>query len=77
MVVDRLIEIKDRGHAMLACDWYNSRQRTDVAMKQLHARKQSEFEMVQANKELLLLRRARMKEYLAAESEQCAFAPAH
>ena len=54
---------------MRACEWNNSRERTDVRLNQLYEQKAITQELEQENRELLLLRRARMKEFLAAESE--------
>jgi hypothetical protein len=54
---------------MRACEWNNSRQRTDVRLNQLYQSKAIALELEQENRELLLLRRSRMKEFLQAESE--------
>ena len=72
VLTDRLIDLKQQGHAMRACEWYNARERGDVALKELYEKKKITNELEQANKELLLLRRARMKELLEAEAYECA-----
>ena len=57
---------------MRACEWANARERTDVAMQSRHEQKAISYELEQENKELMLLRRARMKEFLEAEAVQYA-----
>ena len=69
MVTDRLLAIKESGQAMRACEWANSRERTDVAVNQLYETKKIAQELAQENRELLLKRKARMMEFLAAEAE--------
>ena len=69
MINDRLDQIKEQSHAMRACEWNNFRQRTDVRLNQLYETKAIAQELEQENRELLLLRRARLKEFLQAESE--------
>jgi hypothetical protein len=67
-ITDRLLAINETAHAMRACEWYNSRMRNDVNSQRLHTTKAINAELQQQNKELLLLRRARMKEFLADEA---------
>merc|ERR1711990_901630 len=68
VLTERLIDLKQQGHAMRACEWYNARERGDVSLQQLYEKKKITNELEQANKEMLLLRRARMKELLEAEA---------
>jgi hypothetical protein len=68
-VTDRLNAIKEQQGAMRACEWANSRERTDVLSRQLYETKQIAHELAMENKELLLKRKARMKEFLAAEAQ--------
>ena len=70
VITDRLEGIKETSHAMRACEWFNSRERNDAVSKQLKVTKQVAKELEQENKELLLLRKARMKEFLAAEAAE-------
>jgi hypothetical protein len=65
----RLGAIKEQAHAMRACEWANSRERTDILSAQLGERKKIAQELDQENRELLLKRRARMNEFLKAEAE--------
>ena len=53
---------------MRACEWANSREKCDLAISQLYEQKQIAQELAQENKELLIKRKARMKEFLAAEA---------
>jgi len=70
IITDRLLSIKEKSHAMRACEWHNSRLRNDVHLQQLQATKAITTELEQQNKELLLLRRARMMEFLADEAKE-------
>ena len=54
---------------MRACEWAVSRERTDTTVKQLAETKKIKAELEQENKELLIRRRARLTEFLAAEAE--------
>ena len=72
IITDRLINIKEKAHAMRACEWHNSKMRNDVHLRQLQSTKAITAELEQQNKELLLLRRARMKEFLADEAKEWA-----
>ena len=53
---------------MRACEWANSRERTDITSMQLAETKQIAAELQQENRELLIKRKARLKEFLAAEA---------
>ena len=75
MITDRLLDIKEKSHAMRLCEWYNSRLRNDVNLQRLHTTKAINVELQQQNKELLLLRRARMKEFLTDEAMECVPSP--
>lgn len=68
MIIDRLAQINEQAHAMRACEWANSRERTDITSMQLYETKQINAELVQQNRELLIKRRARLKEFLATEA---------
>ena len=70
VISDRLLNIKEKSHAVRACEWHNSRMRNDVLVRQLQATKSIAAELDQQNKELLLLRRARMKEFLVEEARE-------
>ena len=67
-VIDRLAQIKESAHAMRACEWAVSRERTDIISAKLAETKKIAQELQQENKELLVKRRARMKEFLAEEA---------
>uniref|UniRef100_A0A7S2FV38 Uncharacterized protein n=1 Tax=Haptolina brevifila TaxID=156173 RepID=A0A7S2FV38_9EUKA len=69
VITNRLIDIKEAGHAMRACEWENSRERTDVVTMQLSETKKIAAELEQENKMLLLQRKARLREFLTAEAE--------
>ena len=66
--MDRLAEIKHASHAMRACEWAASRERTDVEVLKLAETKKIYQELAQENRELLIRRKARMKEFLAQEA---------
>ena len=65
----RVVEMNAQNAVMLACDWANARERADFASSQRHLRKRVDDELIQANKETILKRRARLKQFLAAEAE--------
>jgi len=69
VITDRLSGIKQAAHYMRACEWANSRERTDVTVQQLYETKKIAQELDQENKELLVLRRARLRDFLKAEAE--------
>lgn len=69
IVVDRLQEIKVSQHAMRACEWATSRERTDLNVRQLAETKKITQELEQENKELLLKRKARLRDFLTAEAQ--------
>jgi len=69
VITDRLLQIRESSHAMRACEWENSRERTDVVTKQLSETKKIASELEQENKMLLLQRKARLREFLAAEAD--------
>ena len=54
---------------MRACEWENSRERTDVGVRHLAETKKIAAELAQENKMLMIQRKARMKEFLAEEAE--------
>jgi len=64
----RAAEMNAQNSVMLACGWANARERADLASSQRHLRKRVDDELIQANKETLLKRRARLKQFLAAEA---------
>ena len=68
MVTDRLNAIKEQAHAMRACEWANSRERTDVFVQKLAETKKVHLELQSENRELTIRRKARMKEFLAEEA---------
>ena len=68
MITDRLLAIKEQQHAMRACEWEVSRERTDVTNTQLAETKKIAQELEQENKMLLVLRKERLKEFLAQEA---------
>ena len=68
IITDRLISIKEQSHAMRACEWFNSRQHTDVMNQQLSETKRIAQELDQENRVTLLLRKARMKDFLEEEA---------
>ncbi|KAL1508241.1 hypothetical protein AB1Y20_004358 [Prymnesium parvum] len=70
VLTDRLQSIKETSHAMHASEWHNSRMRTDVLLNQLKTKKAVTAELEQQNKELLLLRRARMRDFLEEEAKE-------
>ena len=67
---DRLTNIKISNQAMVRCQWEVSRMRTDPMVRERFTDKEVANEIEQGNKELILLRRARMKEFLEAEAEE-------
>ena len=69
MITNRLIQIKESAHAMRACEWANSRERTDILSQQLFETKKITQELEQENRELMLKRKARLREFLKAEAE--------
>ena len=71
-LVDRIQDVKASNLAMLRCEWQNARERSDVGVRQMQESKKISAEMEQGQKELLALRQARMKEFLAAEAQECA-----
>ncbi|KAL3893003.1 MAG: hypothetical protein SGPRY_014570, partial [Prymnesium sp.] len=75
IITDRLTNIKENARAMHACEWHNSRMRSDVLTSHQKATKMISAELDQQNKELLLLRRARMREFLADEAKEYDPAP--
>ena len=68
VITNRLMDIKVAQHAMRACEWEVSRQKTDVTSKQLAETKKIAAELEQENRMLGIQRKARMKEFLAAEA---------
>ena len=68
VITDRLLNIKEQAHAMRACEWANSRERTDVEAAKVAQAKQISQELRQENAELLIRRRARMQEFLSQEA---------
>ena len=71
-LVDRIQDVKASNLAMLRCEWQNARERSDVGVRQMQESKKISGELEQGQKELLALRQARMKEFLAAEAQECA-----
>ena len=69
MITDRLLNIKEQAHAMRACEWANSKIVTDVVNRQLSETKAISQELQQENREMMLLRKSRMREFLKAEAE--------
>ena len=69
-LVDRIQDVKASNLAMLRCEWQNARERSDVGVRQMQESKKISGELEQGQKELLALRQARMKEFLAAETEE-------
>jgi len=69
VVMDRLNGIKQDAHYMRACEWATSRERNDVTVQQLYETKKIAQELDQENKELLVIRRARLRDFLKAEAE--------
>ena len=67
---DRLVDIKAVNGAMVRCQWEASRMRTDPMTRERFIDKEVANEIEQGNKELILLRRARMKEFLEAEAAE-------
>lgn len=53
---------------MRACEWFVSRQHTDVMNQQLSETKRIAQELDQENRVTLLLRKARMKDFLEEEA---------
>ena len=70
MRTDRLVDIKAVNGSMVRCQWEASRMRTDPMTRQRFTEKEVANEIEQGNKELVLLRRARMKEFLTAEAAE-------
>ena len=68
VITNRLNVIKEQSHAMRACEWANSKMRTDITQKQLQETKAIAQELEQANAVLLTERKTRLKEFLAAEA---------
>ena len=69
IIVDRLEGIREQSHAMRACEWATSRERTDVTVRHLAETKAIAQELEGENKELLLKRKARLRNFLAAEAQ--------
>ena len=69
VITDRLIGIKEQSHAMRACEWANSKLVTDVTNRHLSETKKIAHELEQENREMMLLRKSRMREFLKAEAE--------
>jgi hypothetical protein len=69
VITDRLIGIKEQSHAMRACEWANSKLVTDVGNRHLAETKKIAAELEQENREMMLLRKSRMREFLKAEAE--------
>tara|TARA_B100000795_G_scaffold96994_1_gene71190 strand:- start:1270 stop:1581 length:312 start_codon:yes stop_codon:yes gene_type:complete len=67
---DRLVDIKAVNGSMVRCQWEASRMRTDPMTRQRFTDKEVANEIEQGNKELILLRRARMREFLEAEAAE-------
>ena len=67
-MINRLNNIKEQAHAMRACEWEVSRQKTDITSKQLAETKRITAELDMENKMLAIQRKARMKEFLEAEA---------
>jgi len=61
-------DVMEKSKALLDCMWHNSREQFDLSARQRHERKMLAQEEEQANKELVLQRRARLKEFLTAEA---------
>ena len=57
VLTDRLLAIKETSHAMRACEWANSKTRTDVTQQQLQETKKIAAELEQENKMLLIARK--------------------
>ena len=70
MRTDRIIDINKSNLAMVRCEWEVARLRSDALTRDKFQSKAINAEIEQGNKELILLRRARMKEFLAAEAEE-------
>lgn len=70
MRTDRLVDIGRSNMAMVRCEWEVARLRTDAVTKDKYETKAIVAEMEQGNKELILVRRARMAEFLAAEAAE-------
>lgn len=69
VITDRLTGIKEQAHAMRACEWANSKLVTDVGNRHLAETKKIAAELEQENREMMLLRKSRMREFLKAEAE--------
>ena len=54
---------------MRACEWANSKLVTDVTNRHLSETKKIAHELEQENREMMLLRKSRMREFLKAEAE--------
>ena len=54
---------------MRACEWANSKLVTDVGNRHLAETKKIAAELEQENREMMLLRKSRMREFLKAEAE--------
>ena len=67
---EALRAIKASNLAQVRGQWEVSRLRTDASTRQRFEDKEIANEVEQGNKELLILRRARMKEFLAAEAAE-------
>jgi hypothetical protein len=65
---DRLVEIKTANASMVRCQWEASQMRMDPMKRERFVEKEVANEIEQGNRELILLRRARMKEFLEAEA---------
>mmetsp|Transcript_63286 Transcript_63286/g.105297 ORF Transcript_63286/g.105297 Transcript_63286/m.105297 type:complete len:104 (+) Transcript_63286:50-361(+) len=66
----RVGELREMSFALHRCAWEKTRENQDLFASQLHQRKAMNLEIAMANKDVLLHRRARMKEFLAAEAAQ-------
>merc|ERR1712087_345014 len=66
----RVGELRSMSFALHKCAWEKMRESQDLAAQQMHLRKAANLEIAMANKDVLAHRRARMKEFLAAEAVQ-------
>ena len=68
--IDRLEKLSQQNFALRACEWENSRSYLDETTAKLRTDKAIASELVQGQKEMLAMRKARMKEFLTQESER-------
>mmetsp|Transcript_49793 Transcript_49793/g.107848 ORF Transcript_49793/g.107848 Transcript_49793/m.107848 type:complete len:103 (-) Transcript_49793:405-713(-) len=68
-IAARVHGVIDMNTALRDCAWHAGRERFDLAATKRHEAKRVALENEQANRVLLLERRARLKEFLAAEAE--------